>query len=382
MTDSRKRTRRLTRRVAAGALLAAVTATVAAPVAGAAAVPPAPAGVASAPAAGPAAPRPDALRPGALREAIAGLPERHVSGALVRVSGRDGRWTGTAGPSVPGADAHFRIGSVTKLFTSAVALQLVGEGRMGVDDTVGEMAPGLLPEGYEGITLGQLLSHTSGLQQPTCFRPGTPQEVVASALSCGTPTTPGSAYRYNGINYFVVGLLIERVTGRTCTQEVHDRILRPLRLRHTSLPAAHDWSMPVPYTRAAIALPGSEELTDVSRADPYPWAEGGMISNAPDLSRFLTALLGGRLLEPAQQDLLFDMPDGVPGAAYSLGGVMRTELPGGVVVWGKSGSYSGYNSGVFATRDLRRVLVYSINPTGRDETKERERIMRIAGAAF
>ncbi|RST09108.1 class A beta-lactamase-related serine hydrolase [Streptomyces sp. WAC05374] len=376
MTNATRKTARSTTLITAGALLAAVTAS-ALPVAGdavaVAVAPPPPPG---------ATPAPHDLNRKALRESIAGLPDRTMSGALVRVTGRDGRWTGTSGTSVPGPGAHIRIGSVTKLFTSAVALQLVGEGRIGMDDTVGEVAPGLLPAGYEGITLGQLLSHTSGLQRPTCFRPGTPEVVVASALSCGTPAAPGSAYRYNGVNYFIVGLMIERVTGRPYEREVRDRILRPLGLRHTSIPAAGDWSMPEPYTRAAVVVPGSDALRDVSRADPYPWAEGGMISNAPDLTRFLTALLGGRLLRPAQQELLFTMPAGVTGAEYSLGGVMRTELPGGVVVWGKSGSYSGYTSGAFATEDLRRVLVYSTNPTGRDEAEERKRIMRIAAAAF
>lgn len=63
----------------------------------------------------------------ALRAALAGLPDENVTGGLIRMSGADGRWTGTAGPSVPAADAHFRIGSVTKIFTSTVLLQLAAE---------------------------------------------------------------------------------------------------------------------------------------------------------------------------------------------------------------------------------------------------------------
>ncbi|WP_327350687.1 serine hydrolase domain-containing protein [Streptomyces sp. NBC_01304] len=318
----------------------------------------------------------------ALLAALAGLPDRTVSGGLIRLTGRDGRFTKIAGPSVPRADAHFRIGSMTKLFTSTVVLQLVAEGRFTLDDTVQELAPGLIPARYRPITMGQLLSHTSGLPQPECAVEGAPEKVVAAALSCGSQWEPGTVSQYNGINYFIAGLVIEKVTGNTYGDEVRGRILRPLGLRHTFVPAAGDRSMPQPHTRAAMVRPGSDELTDTSEADPWPWAEGGMISNAPDLERFIKALYSGRLLPRAQQKQLFTVPEvaHVNGAVFTLGGVQRTELPDGTVVWGKTGSYSGYTGGVFATRDLRRVLVYSLNPTGR--APELPYVMRIAQAAF
>lgn len=329
-----------------------------------------------------------ALDETALRAALSGLPDPNVTGALIRITGRDGHWTGTAGPSVPSPDAHFRIGSITKIFTSTVVLQLVAEGRLSLDDTVQDLLPGLLPSDYVPITVGQLLSHTSGLQIPVCAKEDvSPREVVESALSCGHPTEPGKVTQYNGINYFIAGLIVEKVTGRSYAHEVHARILRPLHLRDTSVPALDDWSIPAPYTRGAIVRPdsgaesGSDGLTDVSVQSPYAWAEGGMISNAPDLSRFFTALYRGRLLPPAQQKTLFTLPTGVTGdKQFSYGGLQRTVLPGGTTVWGKSGSYPGYTSGVFATRDLRRVLVYSLNPTGR--TPELPYVMRIAEAAF
>ncbi|MEU6883448.1 serine hydrolase domain-containing protein [Streptomyces sp. NPDC046712] len=340
MTNSRISKARWTVAVAGLALAGVVGATVPA----AAAAPPAVTAVAA---------QHGHVDPVALRAALAGLPDDYVRGAMIRVTGREGRWTGTAGEWTRPAEAPFAIGSITKLFTSTVALQLVGEGRLALDDTVQELLPGLLPASYEPITVGQLLSHTSGLQKPECVRPGTPVEVVTSAVSCGTPTAPGKTVQYNGINYFIAGLVVEKVTGRSYAEEVHDRVLRPLGLRHTSLPA-----------------------------DDWAWAEGGMVSTAPELTRFMNALMRGRLLRPAEQKLLFTTPS-VPDASFSYGGLTRTRLPNnGPLVWGKTGTNRGYTSGVFATPDLRRVLVYSMLPTGKNGDEEFKRIMRMAQAAF
>ncbi|MFJ9827461.1 serine hydrolase domain-containing protein [Streptomyces sp. NPDC101160] len=292
------------------------------------------------------------LDPDALRGAMAGLPDDYVRGAMVSVSGRDGRWSGTAGEWTGPVDSAFATGSITKLFTSTVVLQLVGEGRLSLDDTVQELLPGLLPSSYAPITVGQLLSHTSGLQKPVCVHPGTPEEVVRSAVSCGTPTAPGTAVQYNGVNYFLAGLVVEKVTGRSYGAELRDRVLRPLGLRHTALPTG-EWA----------------------------WAEGGLVSDSGDLRRFFTSLIRGGLLRPEQRRLLFELP-AVPGANFSYGGLMAYRLDSGLVVWGKTGSLHGHTSGIFATPDLVRVAVYSMLPTGKDGDQEVALAKRLAAAAF
>ncbi|MFE0648992.1 serine hydrolase domain-containing protein [Streptomyces sp. NPDC059534] len=327
------------------------TATAAVLVAAVAGIAPA---AASAPAGAPAAvAREGHVDAAALREALAGLPDAYVRGAMVRVTGREGHWRGTAGEWTAPADAEFAIGSITKLFTAAMALQLVGEDRLALDDTVQELLPGLLPASYEPISVGQLLTHTSGLQKPRCVRPGTPVEVVTSAVSCDAPTPPGTTVQYNGINYYLVGLVIEKVTGRSYEEELDDRIVRPLGLRHTSLPA-----------------------------DDWAWAEGGIVSRASDLERFFTSLTRGRLLRPDERRLLFTTP-GIPGADFGYGGLRRMRAPGdGPVVWGKTGTNRGYTSGIFATPGLGRIVVYSTLPTGKDPEREVDRVMRIAGAGF
>ncbi|MFG2643212.1 serine hydrolase domain-containing protein [Streptomyces sp. NPDC048370] len=344
MTNSRISKARWTAALATGAALVSVA------VLGAASVPAAAATPTWTQAVAPATGQIDTA---ALRAALAGLPEPSVRGAMVRIGGRDGRWTGTAGEWTAPVEGQFAVGSVTKVFTAAVALQLVGEGRLSLDDPVQDLLPGLLPSSYAPITVGQLLSHSSGLPKPECARPGTPVEVVTSALSCGTPTSPGTSVQYNGINYFLAGLVIEKVTGRSYGAELRDRILRPLGLRHTHLPA-EDWA----------------------------WAEGGLVSTAGDLTRFMNVLMRGGLHRPAERASLFTVPS-IPDARFSHGGLMRTPAPGGgPVVWGKTGTNRGYTSGVFATPDLGRVVVYSTLTTGTDTKRETDRVLGIVGAAF
>ncbi|MFH9347761.1 serine hydrolase domain-containing protein [Kitasatospora sp. NPDC017646] len=307
-------------------------------------------------------------------EILGHLPDAVVAGALVRQDGA----SATAGPVT--ADAYLRIGSVTKVFTNTVVLQLVAEHRIGLDAPARQYVPEVLPEAYGDVTVRQLLDHTSGLPKPARtpgpadgpgwqLRSVTPVDLLRESFAAAdaAPTSRGEQ-QYNGLNSLVLGLVVEKVTGRSFTSELRRRIIQPLHLTHTGLPAADDPAIPSPH--AEVYLDGQ----DVTEQSPYPWAEGGMVSTASDLDRFLTALFRGHLLPPAQQKLVFEVPD-VPSAAdntncagtdacYSVGGLMRYRLPDGEYAWGKTGSRPGWDNGIFATRDLRHRVVYSLNPTG------------------
>jgi D-alanyl-D-alanine carboxypeptidase len=303
------------------------------------------------------------------------LPDDIVAGALTRKDGVGA----TAGPVT--ADAYVRIGSVTKAFTNTVVLQLVAEHRIDLDAPARRYVPQVLPEAYGDVTVHHLLDHTSGLPKPAPtpgpadgpgwqFASVTPEDFLRASFAAagGTHRRPGLEQQYNGLNSFVLGLIVEEVTGHSFTAELERRIIRPLRLRHTGLPAADDPTIPSPH--AEVYVDGQ----DVTEQSPYPWAEGGMISTAADLDRFMTALFRGRLLPPAEQKLVFEVPTATNGAdnknctgttaCYSTGGLMRYQLPDGEDAWGKTGSRPGWDNGFFATRDLRHRFVYSLNPTG------------------
>lgn len=349
-----------------------------------------------------------------MRAAIAGLPNATVTGALVNVTGPAGQWSGTSGvrdirTSKPvQADGNFRVGSISKVFTAVVVLQLAAEHKVDLDQSVQHYLPGLLPASYPTITIRQILDHTSGLPGGGLgsgdaewfvehrFESWTPQQIVADAVTHPMEFAPGTLQDYNGTNYYVAGLLIERLTGRSYAHEVRERIIEPLHLRDTYVLDRHDPRLPGAHAHGyvAVAKDGTTALHDVSTQSPFPWAEGGLISDSADLDRLISAIFQGRVVPSSELDEMFTIPKvryagtgncsvgPEAGQACYSAGLMKTALPNGVTVWGKTGSRPGYTSGVFATRDLRRVLTYSLNPTGNKDGTEMPYVAKIAATTF
>ncbi|WP_432848089.1 serine hydrolase domain-containing protein [Amycolatopsis sp. CA-161197] len=336
------------------------------------------------------------MNPASLAGAIAGLPNAQATGALVQVRGSAGAWSGvsgtadlTTGAPVP-ANAHFRIGSITKTFTAVVVLQLAAEHRLDLDAPVQRYLPGLLPANYPRITVAQLLNHTSGLpgvdlpEDPqwivdhryTVF---TPQQVLATAFQHDLVFAPGTSQQYTNTNYLVAGLLIEKLTHRSYGDEVRDRVLRPLGLRDTSVPG-NDPNLPAPYAHGYQVVNG--QLVDLTRMNQsIPWAAGEMISTTADLDKFLIALFQGRLVPKPVLQRMFTVPNVTTfgtddPAIYSQG--LMTSTVNGVTVWGKTGSRYGYTNGIWATRDLQRRAVYSINTTDKDFDGQPEIVQKLA----
>ncbi|MFI5762931.1 serine hydrolase domain-containing protein [Streptomyces sp. NPDC051563] len=328
----------------------------------------------------------------ALQAAIAGLGADHedATAALVRLGGTSGNWRGASGVSDirtgrgPIEVGRFRAGSVTKVFTAAVVLQLAAEGRLDLDRPARQYLPRSISEAYRTVTVRQLLNHTSGI--PAADGPGDPFEAqwahrfdvtdphdqIANAMGKEHEFVPGTAQHYLNINYTVLGVLIEEVTGTTYEKAVEARVLKPLALRGTSFPGRFQTRIPGPHHHGYQAVAredGSTELRDVTEWNSSDrWAAGDIISTTADLERFTVALFSGRVVPRAQLEEMFTVPaatkDFVSGAAATLtAGMQRIDLPGGTVAWGKTGGRYGYTTGMGATRDLSRTLVYSVNST-------------------
>ena len=315
---------------------------------------------------GPAGPSPDTV-------VHAGSP-----GALVLVDDGASRREETSGfavlkgPIPLHARDRFRVGSITKTFVAAVVLQLVGERRLGLGDTVERWLPGLVPNG-ERITLRQLLGHTSGLAdfaddadfvRRTLAEPQrrwTPREVVRVALAEGPVARPGECFAYASTNYVLLGMIVERATGTSLERELRTRIFVPLGLRDTSFSQrgaplqgryVHGYA-PSEHDGIVGSLGTARDRSTVSAS--WAWAAGAVISTASDLSRFLGAVLHGPLLPPRLRALMRP----APGARYGLG-LAAFRTPCGTAI-GHTGALLGTVSAAWSSPDGRRRVVAMTN---------------------
>lgn len=338
----------------------------------------------------------------ALEAAIAGLPSTDATAALVRVGGKEGTWHGSSGvhdlrtgrPADPAA--RFRAGSVTKVFTAAVALQLAAEKRLDLDRSARSYLPELIPAAYAGVTVRQLLDHTHGIPAPDFpgttveewyanrFRVHDPRDMVRSAVSKKPEFAPGGRQHYLNIGYTVAGLLIERVTHDSYERQVARRVLGPLGLRDTYLPGSNP-HITGPHNHGYQTMrldDGTTGLRDVTVwGTTDGWAAGDIVSTTADLETFTRALFRGRIVRGPLLEEMFTLPEvtdfrtGKP-AAYSVG--LSMKVLGGREVWGKTGGRWGYNTAIASTRDGSRTLVYSVNSTdakGQDMNRTAENIM-------
>ncbi|MFD6456128.1 serine hydrolase domain-containing protein [Nocardia sp. NPDC060220] len=271
---------------------------------------------------------------------------------------------GAATPIGTDVPQHVRVGSVTKSFTAAIVLQLVAEHRVDLDRPVDTYLPGLLTgAGVDGraITVRQILGHRSGLPEPARSpeldeheaakngRTFTPAQEVALALEHPAKFAPGGRFEYANINYIVAGMLIEAVTGHRYTDELRDRILTPLGLSNTYLPATGETGLRQPHPTGYTTVDGT--LTDTTLMEPsVPWASGALVSTGADVNRFFLALLAGRVVPQPQ---LAQMLDGIDmgngdGRSYGLG-LGYTQLPCGAQYVGHIGGIPGFSTVAGAT---------------------------------
>ncbi|MFF3074526.1 serine hydrolase domain-containing protein [Kitasatospora sp. NPDC057904] len=318
-----------------------------------------------------------AVRPDAVQQALNALVrDDGMPAALASVQDRNGRtrtYTAgvgdlTTGSKVP-RDGQVRIGSNTKAFTAVVVLQLVGEGKIGLDASVDTYLPGLVRgEGIDGrrITVRQLLQHTSGLPDYGIHldddeirnRYFEPRELLDIALRYKADAAPGTTWGYSNANYVLAGLIVQKVTGRPLAEEMDRRIIKRIGLRHTYFPAPGEMTIREPHPQGYHRNPADGPLRDFTELDPSAgWAAGQLISTNSDLNRFFTALLAGHLL-PADQlaEMRTTVPAGTSGLRYGLGLTSRPLSCGGVY-WGHGGDIAGYETRGGVTDDGRAANV-------------------------
>ncbi|WP_327307327.1 serine hydrolase domain-containing protein [Streptomyces sp. NBC_01298] len=233
----------------------------------------------------------------------------------------------TGAPMTP--DLGVRIGSETKTFTVTALLQLVDQGKLALDDPIGKYISGV-PNG-DRITLRELAGMRSGLFNYS-EDPGfdkelngtsvfTPQQLLDISFKHPVNFEPGAKFEYSNTNLILLGLLVEKITGRPLQEVIAQDVVKPAGLGGRTL-LATGTTFPEPHAHGYTNdLPGGK-IVDATNFDPsWAWAAGAMASDLQDLRSWAKTLATGTLLTPATQaERLKTQPIGIiPGDGYGLG---------------------------------------------------------------
>jgi D-alanyl-D-alanine carboxypeptidase len=319
-----------------------------------------------------------------VEDQLAAVVASGVPGAVAVAVGADARLEAAAGSADLGkgepltVDHRFRIGSVTKIFVAALVLQLVADGLLELD---GDAAPFA-----DGITIRQLLSHTSGLQdwvgdvvdffEPYRRDPNhrfglAPQEQLQLVLDKPREFAPGEGWAYRGSNYLVLRLVVEASTGMTLRDALKERVLEPLGLERTDLvegPLRGDCARGYLPPENPI-MPGQSEPVDVTEIDvPFHQAGGGIVSTPAEIATMLRAQLrGGFVPDDIRTEMLRAVESDWPETdRYGLGIGEITALMGRQrslcgPAWGHIGFSVGYTAVALSSEDGQRQVVICAN---------------------
>ncbi|MGA8797212.1 MAG: serine hydrolase domain-containing protein [Candidatus Cybelea sp.] len=264
-------------------------------------------------------------------------------------------------------DDRFRIGSNTKTFVATVLLQLVDEQKLSLDDTIGQFDLGVAVPNQGRITLRQLAEMRSGIvdaysipavqkQSESWWSRQTPKQWVATAAKEPPLFAPGAKYNYSNTNWFLLGLIIEKVTHDTIQNEIHRRILAPMSLSQTSFPTTN-WGMPAPYAHG-YSRNGKGQWSDESAvlAPSVSWAAGAMISDMGDMKRWVKAYVTGTTNGAASQRArLTCLPTGEGNLSFGLG------IGCSAGWYGYTGGITGYNTGAYYMPAAGVTIVAFVN---------------------
>lgn len=268
-------------------------------------------------------------------------------------------------PNTP--DTRFRLGSITKQFTSMIIMQLVEQGKIKLDAPISIYLPDYRKDIGDKVTIHHLLTHTSGIPSYTGFPgffandsrdPYTPDAFIKKYCSRDLEFEPGTEFKYNNSAYFILGAIIEHVTGKPYATVIRENIFEPLGMDASG----YDLHAPIIPKRAAGYERGPDGYVNAPYLDmTIPYAAGSLYSTVEDLYTWDRALYTDRLLSPEMKAKLFTpyMKD------YGYGWSIRTREVGDQTVntIGHGGGINGFNTLITRYVDDQHLVVL-LNNTG------------------
>lgn len=284
-------------------------------------------------------------------------------------------------------DTKFRIGSITKQFTSMLVLQLVELGKIDLEGKLSDYLPYYRKDTGEKVTIHQLLTHTSGIPSYTSLPqfsqeisrdPYPVQEFIQKYCSGDLEFEPGSKFKYNNSGYFILGACIEEVTGKTYEDVLKEKILDQLVMKDTG----YDHHNTIIKNRAS----GYQKTFDGYENSPYldmslPYAAGALYSTVEDFHLWDQALYTEKLLSKKTKDLMFKGHIKASGQSYGYGWVIgKKKLPGSeeeLNTISHGGGINGFNTLIERFVDDRYLVVLFNNAPRANLSDMSDGIIRI-----
>lgn len=208
-------------------------------------------------------------------------------------------------------DTKFRLGSITKQFTALLIVKLAEEGKIKLDAPVTTYVPDYPKENGDKITIHHLLTHTSGIPNYTnapnflkekARNPYTPADFVKTFSSLPLEFKPGEKFNYSNSGYFLLGYIIEKITGKTYEQYLQETIFTPLKMVNSGF----DHSDVILKNRAAGYEKNGKKIVNAAYLDmSIPYAAGSLYSTVEDLYLWDQALYTNKLLSEKSMESLF-----------------------------------------------------------------------------
>lgn len=270
-------------------------------------------------------------------------------------------------------DTKHRLGSVTKQFTAMLILQLVEEGKLELHVPITKYLKDYPKENGNKITVHNLLTHTSGIPNYTSFpnffkdesrKPYTPEEFIPVFSGLPLEFTPGERFAYSNSGYFLLGVIIEKVTGKSYEKNLQENIFTPLKMDNSG----YDHHATILKNRATGYEKNGETVTNADFLDmSIPYAAGSLYSTVEDLYLWDQALYTTKLISNKSKELMFSKHINSGNSSYGYGWGLSTRKIGAkkdsVSIIEHSGGINGFNT-IISRIPSDKHLVILLNNTG------------------
>ncbi len=301
------------------------------------------------------------------------MARRHIPGLSVavvqggKVVKEQGYGAASLELSTPATDETlYQVGSLTKQFTATAILRLAQDRKLGVDDKIAKYLGGL-PASWKGITIRQLLNQTSGisnyregLDMGALLKDYTAADILQMASAKPLLFPPGTQFNYSNTNYHLLGMIVEKVSGKPYGDFLQERFFRPLGMTATRL---DDPKAVIPNRARGCLWDGAALQNGIFTFSPtINFGDDGVLSTVGDLVKWNAALDGDALLDAVHKALLWT-PPALPGGAATeyAGGWLATRAGGHALVWHNGATAAGFTGAMFRFPDDRLTLVVLSN---------------------